>query len=89
MSNSDLTNQGIQIGSPITVNFAIPQKGIISIISNSSTYFYSVLNSLYEMLPEYREKNCIFMHNNKAIDLNCTMEQNKSISGENIILIEK
>ena len=71
------------------MNFVIPQKGTISIISNSSTYFYAVLNSLYEMIPELREKNCIFMYNNKEMDLNFTMEQNKYISGENIILIEK
>ena len=89
LSNANFTNPGIQIGSPITVNFVIPQKGIISIISNSSTYFYAVLNSLYEMIPELREKNCIFMYNNKEMDLNSTMEQNKYISGENIILIEK
>ena len=41
------------------------------------------------MIPELREKNCIFMYNNKEMELNCTMEQNKYVSGENIILIEK
>ena len=72
-------------GEEITVLFAIsdPQKKI-SIQSNSKALFSQVINNLYSKIPEFKNKNFIFLYKNKMMEPSYTMEQNNYKSGEQI-----
>jgi len=76
-----------QTGEPIIVDFiTADQKYNIKIQSNTSTLFSDVENNLFGKIPEYKNKNCIFMCNNNRMNPNYTMEQNQYVSGNKIIV---
>ena len=72
----------------ITVIFMpIDQQGEFSFVTNSSELFSNVINEFYEMCPDYKCKNCIFLHNGNIMDQNLTMEQYNCKAGKIRILV--
>ena len=87
VSSANLKQDQKKYGNIIKVNFIINgQKNKISIQANSHSLFSEVINHLFEKIPEYKNKNCTFVYNNKIMELNYTMEKNNYKSGENIII---
>ena len=76
------TNINTQLGDMIKVEFSVGKEQTIKIQSNINDLFSKVINSLFQKIPEYKNKNCIFIYNNNIMKQNLTLAQNGYNGGE-------
>ena len=76
-----------QEGKDINVQFmSVDSRINHSIPSTKDELFSQVVNKLFAIYPEYRNKNCVFKYNDNPMNFNLTMEQNKYDSDDIIII---
>ena len=72
----------------ITVIFVpIDQQGEFSFVTNSTELFSNVINKFYERCPDYKSKNCIFLHAGNIMDQNLTMKNYNYKVGNRIVVL--
>ena len=80
-SMMNTTQISTQLGDSITVPFSVDNHEI-KIQCNSHTLFSEVVNSLFEKIPEYKNKECLFFYKNDIMKLDQTIEKNGYKGGE-------
>ena len=70
-----------QLEESITVHFSVDNHEI-KIQSNIHTLFSEVVKSLFEKIPEYKNKECLFFYKNDIMKLAQTIEKNGYKGGE-------
>jgi len=76
------------IDKPISVHFITNDQIInYALPAYPNELFSSVVNKLYEIYPEYKNKESYFICGGNKLDLNYTMAQNKYQSGAKILVI--
>ena len=72
----------------INVHFISEDKSINQFISSSSKELFSnVLEKLFGIYPDLRNKVCIFICNGKGMKPNLTLEKNNYKSGDEILIM--
>ena len=81
-------NKGEKKDEFIIVQFISTDQLInIAIRGNKFAPLYILENELYNMFPDYRNKNCYFLANGWKCDKNKTLEENKIENGDKLIVV--
>lgn len=65
----------------IKVEFSVGENNNIIVHSNINVLLSKDINSLFQKIPEYRNKNCIFIYNKKIMEPGLTLAQNGYTGG--------
>ena len=81
-------NKGEKKDEFIIVHFISTDQHInIAIRGNKSAPLCILENELYNMFPDYRNKNCYFLGNGWKCDKKKTLEENKIENGDKLIVV--